>query len=56
LSARKLRIKSALPIQQLAPYIVLVLPVKSSDPQTLANRGVNPLAAIQMALSGQLYA
>ncbi len=28
----------------------------SSDLQTMANRGYNPLVAIQMALSGQLYA
>ena len=28
----------------------------SSYLQTMANRGYNPLVAIQMALSGQLYA
>ena len=28
----------------------------SSYLQTMANQGVNPLVAIQMALSGQLYA
>jgi len=28
----------------------------SSDLQTMANQGYNPLVAIQMALSGQIYA
>ena len=28
----------------------------SSYPQTMANRGYNPLVAIRIALSGQLYA
>jgi len=28
----------------------------SSDLQTMANQGYNPLVAIQMALSGQFYA